>query len=117
MKIVVCIKQVPDTTSGVVKVDELGVLRRDLMPTIINHDDKTAIEAALQLREKLGGTVTQEYAEMKTNITFTDGEMSFISYAEEFQWTIAPGGFERSARAIADGVLEFYSRQEKYLKY
>jgi len=58
MKIVVCIKQVPDTTSGVVKVDELGVLRRDLMPTIINHDDKTAIEAALQLREKLGGTVT-----------------------------------------------------------
>lgn len=58
MKIVVCIKQVPDTTSGVVKVDELGVLRRDLMPTIINHDDKTAIEAAIQLREQLGGTVT-----------------------------------------------------------
>ncbi len=59
MKIVVCIKQVPDTTGGVVKVDPVtGTLRRDLMPTIINHDDKTGIEAALQLREKVGGTVT-----------------------------------------------------------
>ncbi|MBR5307212.1 MAG: family 10 glycosylhydrolase [Clostridia bacterium] len=44
-------------------------------------------------------------------------EMSFISYAEEFQWTITPGNFERSAKAIANGVLEFYERQEKYLKY
>ena len=57
MKIVVCIKQVPDTNE--VKLDpKTNTLIRDGVPSIINHDDKAGIEAALQLREKAGGTVT-----------------------------------------------------------
>ena len=44
-------------------------------------------------------------------------EMSFISYPEEFQWTITEGNFARSAKALADGVIEFYSRQAKYISY
>ena len=57
MKILVCIKQVPDTVE--VKIDpKTGTLIRDGVPSIINHDDKTGIEAALQLKEQLGGTVT-----------------------------------------------------------
>ena len=57
MKIVVCIKQVPDTNE--VKLDPVtNTLIRDGVPSIINHDDKSGIEAALQLKEKLGGTVT-----------------------------------------------------------
>ena len=57
MKIVVCIKQVPDTVE--VKIDpKTGTLIRDGVPSIINHDDKTGIEAALSLKEQLGGTVT-----------------------------------------------------------
>ena len=59
MKIVVCIKQVPDTAE--VKLDpKTGPLIRDGVPSIINHDDKAGLEAALQLREKLndGSTVT-----------------------------------------------------------
>ena len=57
MKIVVCIKQVPDTVE--VKIDpKTGTLIRDGVPSIINHDDKTGIEAALTIREQLGGTVT-----------------------------------------------------------
>ncbi|WMI80877.1 electron transfer flavoprotein subunit beta/FixA family protein [Anaerotignum sp. MB30-C6] len=57
MKIVVCIKQVPDTVE--VKIDpKTGTLIRDGVPSIINHDDKTGLEAALTLKEKLGGTVT-----------------------------------------------------------
>ena len=57
MKIVVCIKQVPDTAE--VKLDpKTGTLIRDGVPSIINHDDKAGLEAALQLREKVGGTVT-----------------------------------------------------------
>ena len=57
MKIVVCIKQVPDTNE--VKLDPvINILIRDGVPSIINHDDKSGIEAALQLKEKLGGTVT-----------------------------------------------------------
>ena len=50
MKIVVCIKQVPDTAE--VKLDpKTGTLIRDGVPSIINHDDKAGLEAALQLRE------------------------------------------------------------------
>jgi electron transfer flavoprotein beta subunit len=57
MKIVVCIKQVPDTNE--VKLDPVtNTLIRDGVPSIINHDDKSGIEAALRLREKVGGTVT-----------------------------------------------------------
>ncbi len=57
MKICVCIKQVPDTNE--VKLDPVtNTLIRDGVPSIINHDDKSGIEAALQLREKVGGTVT-----------------------------------------------------------
>ena len=57
MKIVVCIKQVPDTVE--VKIDpKTDTLVRDGVPSIINHDDKTGIEAALTIREQVGGTVT-----------------------------------------------------------
>ena len=57
MKIVVCTKQVPDTVE--VKIDpKTGTLIRDGVPSIINHDDKTGIEAALTIREQVGGTVT-----------------------------------------------------------
>lgn len=57
MKIIVCIKQVPDTTE--VKLDPItNTLIRDGVPSIINPDDKSGIEAALVLREKVGGTVT-----------------------------------------------------------
>ena len=57
MKIIVCIKQVPNTTE--IKIDPVtNTLKRDGVPSIINPDDKTAIEAAVQLKEKCGATVT-----------------------------------------------------------
>ena len=57
MNIVVCVKQVPDTTE--VKLDPVkGTLIRDGVPSIINPDDKAAIEAALCIREQAGGKVT-----------------------------------------------------------
>jgi electron transfer flavoprotein beta subunit len=57
MKIVVCIKQVPDTNE--VKVDPVtGRLIREGVPSIINHDDRSGIEAALRIKEDVGGTVT-----------------------------------------------------------
>lgn len=56
MKIVVCVKQVPDTTE--VKLDPVkGTLIRDGIPSIINPDDMAGIEAALCLKETIGGTV------------------------------------------------------------
>jgi electron transfer flavoprotein beta subunit len=57
MRIVVCIKQVPDTAE--VRINpETNTLIRDGVPTIINPYDMHAIEAGLQIREKAGGTVT-----------------------------------------------------------
>ncbi len=58
MKIVVCIKQVPDTTE--VKLDpKTNTLIRDGVPSIINPDDKSGVEAALRLRDAVpGSTVT-----------------------------------------------------------
>jgi electron transfer flavoprotein beta subunit len=57
MDIIVCIKQVPNVKE--VKWDaETGSLIRKGVPSIINPNDKNAIEAALQLREKHGGAVT-----------------------------------------------------------
>lgn len=57
MKIIVCIKQVPDTTE--VKLDPVkGTLIREGIPSIINPDDKAGIEAALRLKDSTGAHVT-----------------------------------------------------------
>ena len=57
MKIVVCIKQVPDTTE--VKINpQTGTLIREGVPSIMNPDDKGGLEFALQLKEKYGAHVT-----------------------------------------------------------
>jgi len=57
MRIIVCIKQVPDTAE--VRINpETNTLIRDGVPSIINPFDTHAIEAGLQIREKTGGRVT-----------------------------------------------------------
>lgn len=56
MKIVVCVKQVPDTNE--VKLDPVkGTLIRDGVPSIMNPDDKAGLEAALTLKDELGAEV------------------------------------------------------------
>lgn len=57
MNIVVCIKQVPDTTE--VKINPVtGTLIREGVPSIMNPDDKGGLEYALQLKDKYGAHVT-----------------------------------------------------------
>lgn len=57
MNIVVCIKQVPDTTE--VKLDpKTGTLIREGVPSIINPDDKAGLEEALKIKDKTGAKVT-----------------------------------------------------------
>ena len=53
MKIIVCVKQVPDT-SGKVAVNPDGTLDRASMQTITNPDDLNAVEAALKLKDETG---------------------------------------------------------------
>jgi electron transfer flavoprotein beta subunit len=57
MHFIVCIKQVPDTTD--VKIDpKTNTLMREGVTSIVNPFDMFAVEEALRLKEKLGGTVT-----------------------------------------------------------
>lgn len=57
MNIVVCLKQVPDTTA--VRIDPVtGTLIRDGVPSIINPEDKHALEEALVIKETYGAKVT-----------------------------------------------------------
>jgi len=57
VKIVVCIKQVPDTKGGV-RFNPDGTLNRAAMPAIMNPDDKSGLEAALRLKDSHGAEVT-----------------------------------------------------------
>jgi electron transfer flavoprotein beta subunit len=57
MNIIVCIKQVPNTTD--VKIDPIkNTLIRDGVESIINPFDTYAIEEAVRLKERFGGKVT-----------------------------------------------------------
>ena len=57
MNIVVCIKQVPDTTE--IKIDPVkNTLIRTGVPSIMNPFDKNALETGLQLKDQYGGKVT-----------------------------------------------------------
>lgn len=50
MKILVCVKQVPDTTE--VKIDkEKGTIIREGVKSILNPDDRTAVEEALKIKD------------------------------------------------------------------
>jgi len=57
MDILVCVKQVPDTTE--IKIDrETNTLIRAGVPSIVNPFDAFALELGVRLKEKHGGTIT-----------------------------------------------------------
>jgi len=59
IRCVVCVKQVPDTkriTGDAMKDD--GTVNRAALPAIFNPEDLNALEAALEIRDRVGGTVT-----------------------------------------------------------
>ena len=57
MNIIVCLKQVPDTTD--VKIDpNTNTLIRQGIKAIINPFDSYALEEGVRLKEKFGGKVT-----------------------------------------------------------
>ncbi len=56
LNIIVCIKQVPETTE--VEFDEeTGTLKREGIAAVVNPFDEYAVEEGLRLREKYGGNV------------------------------------------------------------
>lgn len=56
MRIIVCLKQVPNTNE--VRINqETGTLIRDGVPSIMNPDDKNALEEALKIKDEHGAEV------------------------------------------------------------
>ena len=56
---VVLVKQVPDTAEVTAKaMRKDGTLNRSALPAAFNHDDLIALEMALEIKEKHGGTIT-----------------------------------------------------------
>ena len=56
MRLLVCLKQVPDTTE--VKLSSEYTLQRDFVAQVMNPADESALEKALALRDAHGGSVT-----------------------------------------------------------
>jgi electron transfer flavoprotein beta subunit len=58
VRVVVCVKQVPDTEAPIrIRPDGTGIEESGL-PFVMNYYDEHATEAGLRLREQYGGTVT-----------------------------------------------------------
>ncbi|MCK4597588.1 electron transfer flavoprotein subunit beta, partial [bacterium] len=59
MDIVVCVKHVPLTAEAEVSIDDTGLgIKRERLVFDVNEADNYAVEEALLLTEKFGGTVT-----------------------------------------------------------
>ncbi|MBN2581339.1 MAG: electron transfer flavoprotein subunit beta/FixA family protein [Pirellulales bacterium] len=56
---IVCVKQVPDTANVTAEaMKEDGTVNRGALPAIFNPEDLNALETALEIKERHGGTVT-----------------------------------------------------------
>ncbi len=56
---IVCVKQVPDTANITAEaMNPDGTVNRAALPAIFNPEDLNALEAALDVRDRFGGTVT-----------------------------------------------------------
>lgn len=56
---IVCVKQVPDTANVTAEaMKEDGTVNRGALPAIFNPEDLHALESALEVRDRYGGTVT-----------------------------------------------------------
>src|SRR5579862_4833707 len=58
MEILVCAKRVPDTSENEIALDGAGDIERDDLVYSVNEADNYAVEEALEIVERSGGTVT-----------------------------------------------------------
>jgi len=59
MEILVCVKRVPDTAENEIEVNRNGTdIERDDLVYSVNEWDNYAVEEAIQIRDKVGGSIT-----------------------------------------------------------
>ncbi len=119
MKIVVCIKQVPDTTD--VKIDpETHTLMREGVDAIINPFDMYAIEEAIRIRERVGGTVVavsmgppQAEAALREAVSMGVDEAVLVSdraFAGSDTWATSYT-LSQAVRKIGDAGIILFGKQ------
>jgi electron transfer flavoprotein beta subunit len=59
MDILVCVSRVPDTSENEIEVNDDGTdIERDDLVYSVNEWDNYAVEEAIQIRDRVGGSVT-----------------------------------------------------------
>ena len=124
MKIIVSIKQVPDT-SGKVAVNPDGTLNRASMQTITNPDDMNALEAALKIKDATGCKVTvvtmgpPPAAGMLREALAMGADEAYLVSAREFGGSDTYATSQILAAAIAEFLIRRLRRRlvRKQAKY
>ncbi len=118
---IVCVKQVPDTanvTAEAMRKD--GTVNRGALPAIFNPEDLNALEAALEVRDTHGGTVTAitmgppGAAEVLRECTYRGADRTILisDMRAAASDTLATGYIlSRAVRTVADYDLIFCGRQ------
>lgn len=120
-RMVVLAKQVPDThhiTAEAMKED--GTMNRSALPAIFNPEDLNALEMALQVKERFGGTVTVltmgpvTAAEVLREALYRGADAVVLLNDKKFAGadTLATSyALERAVRTLGDFDLVFCGRQ------
>ena len=113
MKIIVCVKQVPDT-SGKVAVNPDGTLNRASMQTITNPDDMNAVEAALKLKDATGCKVIVITSHGQSPLA-GEADACLCGMGREVQYTSEAGASRLIHMAIGDVLYTRIAMQEEGL--
>ena len=98
MEILVCVKRVPDTSENEIALNAAGNdIERDELVYSINEPDNYAVEEALQIRDRVGGTVTvvtvggEDDEEVLRRQLAMGANQAFLLYDEAFNGSDGKG--------------------------
>ena len=116
MNIIVCIKQVPDTTE--IKIDPVkGTLIREGVPSIMNPDDKGGLELALRLKDQFGAKVTvismgPPQADVIMREAFIDGDTAQVGPEMAEHLGLPQVTYVCDAKLLPNGNLQVHKENE-----
>jgi len=112
MEILVCAKRVPDTSGNEIELDRAGTgIERDELVYSINEPDNYAVEEALQLVDRTGGSVTVATVGTEDDEEILRREMAMGAHHGVL---LADDAFEGSDGRGTAAVLKAFVQKGKY---
>ena len=111
MEILVCVKRVPDSAENEIEIRKDGTdIQRDDLVYSVNEWDNYAVEEAIQIRDKVGGSVTV--------VTVGDGESEEVLRREMAMGAdngvlLSDAAFDGIGRPRSGSHIEGASRRRK----